>query len=43
MNIDLREFNKVDFDDEKFSNTYRMQNISQLNFSIDSLSKNLSF
>ncbi|MBT4297867.1 MAG: YjgP/YjgQ family permease [Flavobacteriaceae bacterium] len=43
MNIDLREFNKVDFDDEKFSNTYRMQNISQLNFSIDSLSKNLVF
>jgi len=43
MNIDLREFNKVDFDDEKFSNTFRMQNISQLNFSIDSLSKNLVF
>ena len=41
MNIDLRDFNKVDFEDEKYSNTYRMQNISQLKFSIDSLSVNL--
>jgi lipopolysaccharide export system permease protein len=43
MNIDLKDFNKVDFEDEKFNNTYRMQNISQLNYSIDSLSKNLVF
>jgi len=33
MNIDLKDFNKVDFEDEKFNNTYRMQNISQLNYS----------
>ena len=43
MNIDLSEFNQVDFNDEKFNNTFRMQNISQLKFSIDSLSKNLGF
>ena len=43
MNIDLRDFNQVDFDEEKFNNTYRMQNISQLKFSIDSLSKKLDF
>ena len=30
MNIDLKDFNNVDFEDEKFNNTYRMQNISQL-------------
>ena len=41
MNIDLRDFNKVDFEDEKYNNTYKMQNISQLKFSIDSLSINL--
>jgi len=27
MNIDLRDFNQVDFGEEKYSNTYRMQNI----------------
>ena len=43
MNIDLREFNQVDFDEEKYSNTYRMQNISQLTLSIDSLSEKLDF
>jgi len=42
MNIDLRDFNKVDFEDEKYNNTYKMQNVSQLEFSIDSLSKNLN-
>ena len=41
MNIDLRDFNQVDFEEEKYNNTFRMQNISQLNFSIDSLSKKL--
>ena len=43
MNIDLRDFNQVDFDDEKYRNTYRMQNVSQLGLSIDSLSKKLAF
>ena len=43
MNIDLRDFNQVDFDEEKYSNTYRMQNISQLTLSIDSLSEKLDF
>lgn len=43
MNIDLRDFNQVDFGEEKYSNTYRMQNISQLKYSIDSLSKKLEF
>lgn len=38
MNIDLRDFNQVDFGEEKYRNTYRMQNINQLKFSIDSLS-----
>ncbi len=43
MNIDLRDFNQVDFGEEKYNNTYRMQNISQLKYSIDSLSKKLAF
>ena len=43
MNIDLSEFNQVDFDDEKYSNTFRMQNVSQLRFSIDSLTEKLAF
>ena len=43
MNIDLRDFNQVDFGEEKYNNTYRMQNISQLKYSIDSLSKELAF
>jgi len=43
MNIDLRDFNNVDFDEEKYSNTYRMQSVSQLKFSIDSLSNKLDF
>lgn len=42
MNIDLRDFNKVDLEDEKYRNTYKMQNISQLNYSIDSLESNLN-
>ena len=37
MNIDLSEFNQVDFSEEKFKNTYKMQNINQLELSIDSL------
>jgi len=43
MNIDLRDFNQVDFGEEKYNNTYRMQNISQLKYSIDSLSDKLAF
>ena len=43
MNIDLRDFNNVDFDEEKYSNTYRMQSVYQLKFSIDSLSNKLDF
>ena len=43
MNIDLDSFNQVDFEDEKYNNTYRMQNINQLKYSIDSLSKKLEF
>ena len=41
INIDLREFNNVNLEEESFNNTFRMQNISQLEFSIDSLSRNL--
>lgn len=41
MNIDLSNFNQVDFENEKYKNTYRMQNVSQLNLSIDSLSKRI--
>ncbi|MGB0487252.1 MAG: LptF/LptG family permease [Flavobacteriaceae bacterium] len=42
INIDLREFNNVNLEEESFNNTFRMQNISQLEFSIDSLSRNLN-
>ena len=41
MNIDLSNFNQVDFENEKYKNTYRMQNVSQLNLSIDSLSNKI--
>ncbi len=41
MNIDLSNFNQVDFENEKYNNTYRMQNVVQLNYSIDSLSKKI--
>ncbi len=37
MNIDLRDFNNVDLDETKYTNTYKMQNIERLSFSIDSL------
>ena len=32
MNIDLRDFNQVDFEEEKYNNTYRMQNISPVSY-----------
>ena len=33
--IDLKKLYDVDFSDEKYSNTFRMQNVKQLNYSID--------
>ena len=37
MNIDLRDFNNVDLSETKYTNTYKMQDIDKLSFSIDSL------
>ena len=37
MNIDLRDFNNVDLNETKYTNTYKMQDIKKLSFSIDSL------
>ena len=37
MNIDLRDFNNVDLNETKYTNTYKMQDINKLSFSIDSL------
>ena len=37
MNIDLRDFNNVDLNETKYTNTYKMQDIDKLSFSIDSL------
>jgi len=39
--IDLKEIYNVDFSQERYNNTFRMQNVNQLNFSIDSLEKKL--
>ena len=39
--IDLKKLYDVDFSDEKYSNTFRMQNVKQLNYSIDSLENKL--
>ena len=33
--INLKEFNNVDFSDEKYNNTFKMPNITQLSYSID--------
>ena len=38
MNIDLRSFNDIDLNETNYNNTYKMQNISELSQSIDSLS-----
>ena len=35
--FDLKRFYDVDFSQEKYNNTFRMQNINQLKFSVDSL------
>ncbi len=37
MNIDLRAFNNVDLNETEYSNTFKMQNIGELDKSIDSL------
>ena len=37
MNIDLSDFNNVDLNETKYTNTYKMQDIGKLSFSIDSL------
>ena len=39
MNIDLRTFNNVDLSETNYANTFKMQNISELSQSIDSLTK----
>ena len=40
--FDLKKFYTVDFAEEKYNNTFRMQNIKQLKLSVDSLQKKLS-
>lgn len=37
MNIDLSNLNKVDIDDKSYSNKYSMLNVSELDYTIDSL------
>lgn len=37
LNIDLSQFNNVDLEEEKYTSTYRMQKVDELNNSIDSL------
>ncbi|MDG2396110.1 MAG: LptF/LptG family permease [Flavobacteriaceae bacterium] len=37
MNIDLSQFNNVNLDEELYTSTYKMQNVNELNSSIDSL------
>lgn len=41
INIDLSELNKVDISDESVSNTNTMLTASELNYTLDSLNKNL--
>ena len=40
LNIDISEFNNVDLDEENYRSTYKMQKISQLKISVDTLKKN---
>lgn len=42
INIDLSKLNKVDVDDANISNTNTMLNVSELNYTLDSLHKNLN-
>ena len=39
--IDLKQIYNVDFSEERYNNTFRMQNLKQLDFSIDSLENKL--
>ena len=39
--IDLKQIYNVDFSEERYNNTFRMQNTKQLNYSIDSLENKL--
>jgi len=40
MNIDLSQFNNVNLNEELYTSTYKMQNVNELNKSIDSLEVN---
>lgn len=42
INIDLSKLNSVDVNDSKMSNTNSMLNLSELNYTLDSLHKNLN-
>jgi lipopolysaccharide export system permease protein len=42
INIDLSKLNKVDVDDASISNTNTMLNVSELNYTLDSLHKNMN-
>lgn len=39
MNIDLRAFNNIDLNETNYTNTFKMQNVDELDESIDSLTK----
>ncbi len=39
LNVDLSDINNVDFDEQKVTTKYSMQNAKELNYSIDSLNK----
>ncbi|RMA73017.1 LptF/LptG family permease [Flavobacterium weaverense] len=41
INIDLSELNKVDVDQEAVANTNTMLNVNELNYTLDSLNKNI--
>ena len=41
INIDLSELNKVDVADESVANTNTMLTVSELNYTLDSLNKNI--
>ncbi len=42
MNIDLSQFNNINLNEEKYTSTYKMQNVEELINSIDSLEKTYS-
>lgn len=42
MNIDLSQFNNINLNEEKYTSTYKMQNVGELINSIDSLEKTFS-